>query len=77
MTLREVADYLAVAIKEANAQLERKHAEEALKESEERFRWMADSAPVLLWMTNDDGACTYVNKPWLDFTGRTLDAELS
>ncbi len=76
VTLREVADYLAVAIKETNAQLERKHAEEALKESEERFRWMADSAPVLLWMTDYDGACTYVNKPWLDFTGRTLDAEL-
>lgn len=76
VTLREVADYLAVAIKEANAQLERKHAEEALKESEERFRWMADGAPVLLWMTDYDGAYTYVNKPWLDFTGRTLDAEL-
>ncbi|WP_017314665.1 PAS domain S-box protein [Mastigocladopsis repens] len=55
---------------------ERKHSEKALKESEERFRSMADSAPVLLWMTDADGLCSYVNQPWLRFTGRTLEQEL-
>lgn len=54
----------------------RKMAENALKESEQRFRSMADSAPVLLWMTDADGRCTYVNQPWLCFTGRTLEQEL-
>ena len=54
----------------------RKMAENALKESEQRFRSMADSAPVLLWMTDADGRCTYVNQPWLRFTGRTLEQEL-
>lgn len=54
----------------------RKMAENALKESEQRFRSMADSAPVLLWMTDADGRCTYVNQPWLRFTGRTLKQEL-
>jgi PAS domain S-box-containing protein len=54
----------------------RKIAENALKESEQRFRSMADSAPVLLWMTDADGRCTYVNQPWLCFTGRTLEQEL-
>ncbi|MDB5047117.1 MAG: Blue-light-activated protein [Fibrobacteres bacterium] len=56
---------------------ERKRFEAALTESEKRFRTMADSAPVLMWMTDASGTCTYVNKPWLEFTGRSLDAELA
>lgn len=51
-------------------------AENALKESEQRFRSMADTAPVLLWITDPDGRCTYVNQPWLCFTGRTLEQEI-
>src|SRR5438477_778298 len=38
---------------------ERKRAEEALRESEERFRTMADTAPVLIWTTDADKLCTY------------------
>jgi formate hydrogenlyase transcriptional activator len=55
---------------------ERKHAEEALRESEARFRNMADTAPVLVWMSGTDTLCTYFNRQWLDFTGRTLSEEL-
>jgi PAS domain S-box-containing protein len=55
---------------------ERKRAEEALKESEQRFRLVADSAPVLMWMSGTDKLCTYFNKRWLDFTGRSNDEEL-
>lgn len=54
----------------------RKHAEEALLESEQRFRSVADSAPVLIWMSGTDKLCNYFNQPWLDFTGRTLEEEL-
>jgi len=55
---------------------ERKQAEFALRESEERFRLMSNTAPVLIWMAGTDKLCTYFNKPWLDFTGRPLSTEL-
>jgi PAS domain S-box-containing protein len=46
------------------------------KESEKRFRTVADSAPVMIWMSDVDQKCTYVNKVWLDHTGRALADEL-
>jgi PAS domain S-box-containing protein len=49
----------------------------ALRESEQRFRSMADTAPVFIWVSEADKRCTYFNKPWLDFTGRTLEQELN
>ena len=55
---------------------ERKRAGHALRESEERFRLMADTAPALIWMSDTGKLCTYFNKPWLDFTGRSIDSEL-
>jgi PAS domain S-box-containing protein len=51
-------------------------AEETLQESEERFRTMANSAPVLLWVSGSDGLCTFFNQSWLNFTGRTLEQEM-
>ncbi|RCJ20276.1 histidine kinase [Nostoc sp. ATCC 43529] len=54
----------------------RKQAQEALRESEERFRLMADSAPTLIWMAGIDKSCNYFNKTWLDFTGRSIGEEM-
>src|SRR5258706_4105732 len=55
---------------------ERKRSEERLRESEARFQAMADTAPVLIWMTGTDGLCNYFNKPWLEFTARTMEQEV-
>src|SRR5437899_1963825 len=54
----------------------RKIAEEELRESEARFRTVADAAPVLIWMSGPDKLCTFFNKGWLNFTGRKLEQEL-
>lgn len=53
----------------------RRSMELALRESEARFRSMADSAPVLLWVSGKDMGCTFFNRPWLEFRGRTLAEE--
>jgi len=47
-----------------------------LHENEERFRFLANAAPTMIWMGDPDSLCTYVNQRWLDFTGRTMEAEL-
>ncbi len=55
---------------------ESKVAAEAIRESEERFRIVADTAPVMIWMSGTDTLCTFFNKGWLRFTGRTMEQEL-
>jgi len=55
---------------------ERVTGETELRESESRFRIVADAAPVLIWMAGVDQLCTFFNKPWLEFTGRSMEQEL-
>jgi len=55
---------------------ERVTGETELRESESRFRIVADAAPVLIWMSGVDKLCTFFNKPWLEFTGRSMEQEL-
>jgi PAS domain-containing protein len=50
---------------------ERKRQGSVLRESEKRFRLMANSAPVMIWMSGTDKQATYFNQLWRDFTGRS------
>ncbi|WP_205509724.1 PAS domain S-box protein [Longitalea arenae] len=53
-----------------------KRIEQTLRESEERFRVVVNSAPVMVWMSDPQKRFTFFNKRWLEFTGRSMEAEL-
>jgi PAS domain S-box-containing protein len=55
---------------------ERRQAEQRLRESEQRFRTMADGAPVMMWISGVDKRCTDFNRGWLEFTGRPIELEI-
>ena len=55
---------------------EQRRVERVLRESEDRFRTMADGAPVMMWMSGVDKLCTDFNRGWLAFTGRSIEQEL-
>lgn len=69
LILSVVGMMLSTHIKEKN------HAVRALLDSQNQFRTLANNSSVLVWMAGRDGLCTYFNKVWIDFTGRTLEQE--
>lgn len=58
------------------AEVDREQAMEAVRESEKRFRMLADSAPVLIWMAGSQAEYLYFNQPWLSFTGIPLERQM-
>ena len=55
---------------------DRHESEDRLRQSEERFRKVADTAPVMIWVSGRDKLFTFVNRGWLDFTGSTMEREV-
>ncbi|HEX6124363.1 MAG TPA: PAS domain S-box protein [Pyrinomonadaceae bacterium] len=55
---------------------ERRLAEEKIRESEARFRTMADQAPVMIWVTDATGHCTFLSQSWYQYTGQTDETGL-
>jgi PAS domain S-box-containing protein len=72
------------ALEERSRQLEASHADEQrlrlaqadLVDSEARFRNMADNTPVMMWVTDANGYCTYLNRGWYEFTGQSEEEAL-
>jgi PAS domain S-box-containing protein len=56
--------------------IERQRVLEALRQSEERYRYLAEAIPQLIWTTNAEGECDYFNQNWCDYTGLTLEQSL-
>ena len=55
---------------------ERREAERAVRESEERFRLIANTAPVIIWMSDAGNHATFVNESWTNFTGQSIETAL-
>ncbi|QDU80980.1 Aerobic respiration control sensor protein ArcB [Polystyrenella longa] len=58
-------------VMQASSVIERTRTMAELRESEARFRTMADTAPGMLWITDQEHRCTFLSKGWYDFTGQT------
>lgn len=55
---------------------DRVRVEQALRQSEQQFRLLADTALILIWMSDRGGGCVFLNRPWLEFTGKALEEQL-
>jgi two-component system sensor kinase FixL len=71
LLLRSAPLYLVAALTEQSRGVERR-----LRESEDRFRNIANAAPMLLWISNREKLCEFFNQGWLEFTGRSLEREI-
>lgn len=69
--LRDATEQVVKLVVVSRDITEQKQANAALRESEERFRCMADNAPVMVWVSDPTGYCTYLSQTWYDFSGQT------
>ena len=77
MSPGEQTDQLSISrVRIAELQSELTALQQRLAASEERFRLLADATPVMIWMADPAGLCTFFNRAWLEFRGRTLEEEV-
>lgn len=64
--VREVASRIFIRVQRARV-------ENAIRESEERFRTLSNAIPQMIWINDSNGNATYFNKQWYEFTGLTYE----
>ena len=74
--VRDLSGRVIGASKVARDITAEKRAEQALRESEQRYQTVTDASPIMIWMSGTDKLCYYFNKVWLDFVGRALEQEV-
>ncbi len=72
----EDIELLSIIARQAELAITHARQTSELSDSEKRFRVVADSAPIMIWISGIDKLLTFVNQGWLDFTGRTFDQEI-
>jgi len=55
---------------------ERQRAQDLLRRSEDRIRLVINTIPIMVWTLQPDGAVDFVNQPWMDYTGLSLEEEI-
>ncbi|MDO9239272.1 MAG: EAL domain-containing protein [Methylicorpusculum sp.] len=74
--LKEMACDISFALDNFDRENQRQLTEKALFKSESHFRFVTESSQALIWVSGTNKKCTWFNKIWLDFTGRTMEQEL-
>lgn len=75
--VRDNTGRIIAASKVARDITERKRSQRALRESEGRFRFLAETIPSIVWTASPDGTITYANRRWFDFCGLSPEQDLT
>ena len=72
----QIDESTVLRLKLAEVEAELDYLKRKQASGEQRFRELLDASPVMVWMSGTDAQCTFFNRAWLEFRGRSLDTEL-